>query len=106
MHDVMAKKDVKPSVRISLNDSMREAFTFLKKTRYPFMKEDEMFKLAFSRLYASQVDEYQRETVGYEVLKAIQAKRPQFGISWLEAHDVTPESLSLDQILDIIKEEI
>lgn len=102
----MAKKDVKPSVRISLNDSMRDAFTFLKKTRYPFMKEDEMFKLAFSRLYASHADEYQRETVGYALYQAIRNKKPQFGDKWLARYDVSPESLDLDQILDMIDQEL
>lgn len=102
----MAKSDVKPSVRISLNDSMREAFSFLKHTRYPFMREDEMFKLAFSRLYASQYDEFQRNTVGFEVLQAIREKRPDFGMAWFEKHNVPEHALNLEQILDIIKKEL
>lgn len=94
----------KSSVRISLNASMNDAVQFLQKTRYPFMKEDEIFKLAFSRLYASEYDMFATKSVGHTVLESIRKKRPDFAKEWLKSNGINEKSLSLEHLVVIIDE--
>ena len=94
----------KVSVRISLNASMKEAMSFLQKTRYPFMKEDEIFKLAFSRLYATEQDIFTNHSVGHSVLESIRKKKPEFALDWLKANGVDSKSVTLQQLISIIDE--
>ena len=102
----MKKQDLKTSVRISLNQDMRDAFQFLRKRRYPFMKEDEIFKLAFSRLYASEYDSHEAEVAPYRILLAIREQKPGFGVEWMEEHQIDEKALSVEELAHIISREL
>ncbi len=94
----------KPSVRISLNSAMNEAIQFLQNTRYPFMKEDEIFKLSFSRLYAIEYDNFEKNSMGYTILEAIRKKKPGFAKEWLESRGIHEKSITTDHIISMIEE--
>jgi hypothetical protein len=98
---------VKTSVRIALTKQLRDAFDLIKKTRYPFMKEDEILKIALSQLYASEYIVSSKMTTISTILAKLRSVNSEFGKKWLKEknindEDITPE-IFCTMLSDLIK---
>lgn len=106
--DDKTDKATKTSVRLALTEQLRDAFDLIRNTRYPFMKEDEILKLALSKLYANDCMEAGKGTQVSLLLAKIRNKRPDFGKDWLKSkslkeEDVNPH-LFCDMIVDLLSD--
>jgi hypothetical protein len=95
-------KKVKSSVRLALTDKMRDAFNTIRSTRYPFMKEDEILKLAFSKLYAAEYVPTSMQTNVTTILAKIRAKYPDFGKKWMAKKGIEEENMGVDQLCEML----
>ena len=99
----MPKKPIqKASVRIAITDQIGSALEYLKNTKYPFMKDDELFKMAFSRFYAETVNEYLLESAAYILFQNIREEDPKFGEKYLEQNGLQPKELTMSDITKMI----
>ena len=97
---------VKSSIRLALTDFLRDAFDLLKRTRYPFMKEDEILKLALSQLYASEHIASSKQTTTSYLLARIRNSVPAFGKKWLKERDLEEENLDPNLFCQMILDAI
>lgn len=97
---------VKSSIRLALTDFLRDAFDLLKRTRYPFMKEDEILKLALSQLYAGEHIASSKSTTTSYLLARIRNSRPDFGKKWLKEREISEDRLDpnifCQMVLDLL----
>lgn len=99
----MPKKPIqKASVRIAITEQIGSALEYLKNTKYPFMKDDELFKMAFSRFYAETVNEYLLESAAYILFNSIREKDPKFGQKYLEDAGLQPKELTMSDLAEMI----
>lgn len=96
------KVSKKTSVRIAITREIGAALEYLKNTKYPFMKEDELFKIAFSRFYSDTLNEYLLESAAYIFFQNIQDKDPDFGKEYLEEKGVHPKQLMISDIVEMV----
>jgi hypothetical protein len=93
---------IKTSVRLALTDSLRDAFKLIKKTRYPFMKEDEILKMAFSKLYANDYVVSSKQTTVSYLLAKLRNTIPDFGKDWLQKRNFVEEELDANTFCEMI----
>jgi hypothetical protein len=99
----MSKKPIqKASVRIAITEQIGSALEYLKNTKYPFMKDDELFKMAFSRFYAETVNEYLLESAAYILFQNLREKDPQFGQKYLEKNGLQPKELTMSDLTEMV----
>ena len=92
----------KSSIRLSLNDNLRSGLDLLRRTRYPFLKDDEIFKLGFSNLFSSQVIKSNQETTVSNMLFILRQKDADFGKEFLKEHEISEEDLDVKIFTDMI----
>ena len=92
----------KASIRLAVTETMREAFNRLKSTRYTFLKEDEILKLAFSKLYAQEYSPVSRQTSLDVILTKIHETDPEFGLEWLKKNNLKEKNLTVDSFCEMI----
>lgn len=99
----MSKKSIqKASVRIAITEQIGSALEYLKNTKYPFMKDDELFKMAFSRFYAETINEYLLESAAYILFNNIREKDPKFGEKYLKESGLQPKELTMSDIAEMV----
>jgi hypothetical protein len=93
---------IKTSIRLALTDFLRDAFDLLKRTRYPFMKEDEILKLALSQLYAGEnIPASKNTTISY-IIARIRCHKSDFAKDWLNEKNLKEEDVDSDTFCDMI----
>lgn len=95
----------KSSIRLSLNDNLREGLDLLRRVRYPFLKDDEIFKLGFSKLFASEAIKSNKETSISNLLFLIRQKNPEFGKKYLSEKNISEEDLDINSFVELISED-
>lgn len=102
MNNIISVSTPKTSVRLALTDPLRDAFDLLKRTRYPFMKEDEILKLALSQLYAGDHIIASQETTISFLLARLRSNNPNFGKDWLIENQIEEQDLDPLRFCDMI----
>jgi hypothetical protein len=100
-------KKITKSIRISLNAKMADAFDYLKRNYYPFLSEDEILKLAFSRLYHWELanDESSRHTTILDILTNIRQQNPDFGKKWMKDRGLNESDINEKVLSEMIAAE-
>lgn len=93
---------VKTSIRLALTDFLRDAFEVLKRTRYPFMKEDEILKLALSQLYAAENIPSSKQTTVSFIMAKMRANDPSFGKAWLKQKNLQEENMDATMFCEML----
>jgi hypothetical protein len=92
----------KTSIRLTVNNELKDALDLLKRTRYPFMKDDEIFKLAFSQLFANQSVTANNITSITNILSRLRTFIPDFGKEWLKNKGLAEENVTLQDLCEMI----
>ena len=99
----------KLSIRLSLNDDLRNALALLRQTRYPFLKDDEIFKLAFSKLFANETITSNRQTTVSNILSKLRSIDPNFAKDWLAERELDVKDMDVltlcEMIIDLSKKD-
>jgi hypothetical protein len=96
------KANNKTSIRLALTDPLKAAFDLIKRTKYPFLKEDEILKLALSNLYAAEhIISNKHTTVSYLIAK-IRTKIPNFGKAWIKENNLNEEDIDQSRFAEMV----
>jgi hypothetical protein len=106
MTQKISKTSTKSSIRIVITEEMRVAFNRLRATRYSFMKEDEIIKLAFSKLYSQEYSPVSSQTSLDVILTKLREKIPNFGEKWLIKNDRHEKELNVDSFCQMIADSV
>jgi len=96
MTSKVSYKSTKSSIRIVITEKMKTAFDRLRASRYSFMKEGEIIKLAFSKLYSQEYSPVSRQTSVEVILTKLRKKIPNFGEKWMKDNDRHERELIVD----------
>jgi len=106
MTQITGKKSSKSSIRIVITEEMKIAFERLRASRYSFMKEDEIIKLAFSKLYSQEYSPVSRQTSLDVILTKLREKIPNFGEKWMKDNDRHERELTVDIFCEMIADSV
>ena len=101
-----SQKSTKSSIRLVITEEMRTAFDRLRASRYSFMKEDEIIKLAFSKLYSQEYSPVSRQTSLDVILTKLREKIPNFGEKWMKNNDRHERELTVDIFCQMIADSV
>jgi hypothetical protein len=93
---------VKKSIRLTISDEVLTALELVRNTRYPFMKDDEIFKLAFSKLFAGETILSNKHTTVTNIMSKLWSIDSSIGRDWLEQNNMVVTEMNALDLCEMI----